>query len=201
MNLRKRDVILLFSLIFCSESALSDEIATAISSLGVTKAQFSDLWTNVCNPDFALKVPASARDNAKSIVKPGIQAGFIATETLPTRELSLTPGPVCRALTHYYFEQAANEPLIAPFIQADQAFISRFGFSSLDAWGLERYWSASMNGRIDGFVLAHWKHLEKKGLIKIQTEDASFNGEPSNAYFSTVTKAGEALEQALLRAN
>lgn len=183
-----------------SPALVADEVSDVLSTLGVPRAQFDALWVNACPPDVALSVPAAVLDNERSIVGPGVKYGFFQSETAGGNKLLITSGPVCAALRGYYFGGARADSDIARFVERDQAFKARYGYSVIDAWGLEKYGSASMNGKVDEFMLAHWRALEKKGLIAISSEDSRFNGSPSTAYFSALAEKGEALKAALDRA-
>ena len=193
--------LLIIFLVAISPLALANEIEKTIRALGVTTDQFRAFWFNTCDPDFKMRVPTSVLNNEKSVVGPGIQLEFIASETVNKEEIIIKSGHICEALRRYYFEGSAFEQAIHPFIQADQNIISVYGYSVIDILGLEKFQSASMNGKIDTFTMSLWKALQKKGLITIEHEESTFNGSPSKAYFSSVTEKGKQLNKALYRAD
>ncbi len=189
--------LIIFLLIVITPLAKADEINSIINMLGVSKTQFTTLWINSCDPKFNLTVSNSVLMNDKSIVKPGIDAGFIAHEKNGEQELIIKRGPKCEVISRYYFEGSMTEENIGEFIKKDQTFKSIYGFSVIDAWGVERYQSASMSGKVNDFTLKHWQELEQRGLITISDEESTFNGEPSKAYFSTLTDIGKAFKDAI----
>lgn len=192
-----KKILFFFLLIIISPAANADEITNVLITLGVSREQFNDLWLNACPPDFQMKVPAATLSHKDSVVELGVQYGFLALEKAGREDSLIRSGPVCKALLAYYFDGSMSENSISQFIQKDKEFKSVYGVSVLDAWGLERYGSASMNGRIDEFSLRHWKELENKGLITIRSESSTFNGSPSKAYISTTTSKGESLKNAI----
>jgi hypothetical protein len=182
-----------------SPIVMADEIDDVFMTLGVSKERFDDLWRHACPHNFKMKVPATTLSNKKSIVGPGVKYGFLIAEKAGEKEILIKSGPVCEALRNYYFNRVMFDKRIENFLQKDMEFKSVYGCSVIDAWGLEKYSSASLNGKGDAFILAHWKELEKKELITITTEDSMFNGAPSKAYFSKISKNGVSLNKALHR--
>lgn len=168
----------------------ANDVKATIQPLEISIEDIQDIWhSGRCEESWSINIDKEILEDTSLLAYKGLNGKFFRDENYG-KEITLKAGEKCEALNKYYFQGIKN-PKIITFINLDEKFIRKYGFSVLDAIYIKNTEFYSWNGTVSNFMYKYAKELVRKGLFTMEQKNSEFNGKPSVSFSGTITVIGK----------